>query len=334
MNGSLSVFFSQIKVGAKQNHKNMTLYCLLSEHEAPVDFLTLDNALAHDALAISELTEGGSVPELKVLNKSDQNVLLMDGEELVGAKQNRVLNTTILIAPKSETNIPVSCVEQGRWSYRSQHFGSQSRAMSANLRKRKTETVNVNLRRGRNFMSDQGVVWDEIEKKYDRMAARPSPTMAMADLYESHRNQTASYLSAFRPVFNQVGMIVFIDGEVAGIEILHKFLPFRENHSKLVNSYVMDALETSNGETKPNHRSLRGIASKIVESMQLSRIEQRKSVSLGADLRMESERLVGSGLEFEGQVIQLSVFSSGNGNETGPTSKMRRASARRESQGR
>ena len=150
----------------------MTLYCLLSEHEAPVRFRTLDNALANDALAISELTEGGSVPELKVVNKSDQNVLLMDGEELVGAKQNRVLNSTILIGPKSET-------------------------------------VNLNLRRVWNFMSDQGIVWHEIERKYQRMSASPSPTMAMAYLYESQRNSTMEYFPAFHLLASQTGMIVF-----------------------------------------------------------------------------------------------------------------------------
>ena len=329
-------FFKEIKVGAKQNHGNMTLYCLLSADQAPVDFLTLDAALASDALSITEVTEGGSVPELKVVNKSEQKILLVDGEELVGAKQNRVLNATILIAPKSETNIPVSCVEQGRWSYRSKHFGSQSRAMSANLRNRKSQTVTMNLREGREFRSDQGVVWDEIEKKYDRMAARPSPTMAMADLYESNRETAASYLPAFRPVFNQVGMIVFIDGQVAGIEILNRFLSFREIHSKLVTSYVMDALETANQNIKNNHQSLRAKASKLIESMQLSRIEERKSVSLGTDLRMESERLVGSGLEFEDNVIQMSVFSSGNGSGNGSSqgSRMRRASVRRENRNR
>ena len=134
-------FFNEIKVGAKQNHGNMTLYCLVSADQAPVDFMTLDAALATDALSITEVTEGGSVPELKVVNKSDQKILLVDGEELVGAKQNRFLNATILIAPKSETTIPVSCVEQGGWSYRSERFGSQSRSMSANLRNRKSETV-------------------------------------------------------------------------------------------------------------------------------------------------------------------------------------------------
>jgi hypothetical protein len=325
-------FFNEIKVGAKQNHGNMTLYCLLSADQAPVDFLTLDNALAIGALTVSEISEGGSVPELKVVNKSDQKILLVDGEELVGAKQNRVLNATILIAPKSETNIPVSCVEQGRWSYRSKHFGSQSRSMSANLRNQKSQTVTMNLREGREFRSDQGVVWDEIEKKYDRMAARPSPTMAMADLYESHSETVASYLPAFRPVYNQVGIMVFIDGELAGIEILNKFLSFREIHSKLVTSYVMDALETANQNIKKNHQALRSKAMKLIQLAHLAKIEERKSVALGNDLRLESERLVGSGLEFDDQIIQLSIFGSGNGNGSSNGGRMRRASARRGTQ--
>ena len=74
--------------------------------------MTLQEALDQQVLEITELDESGSVPELKVTNTAAQYVLLLDGEELMGAKQNRVLNTTILIKPNSETVIPVSCTEQ------------------------------------------------------------------------------------------------------------------------------------------------------------------------------------------------------------------------------
>ncbi len=79
-------FLSEIKVGARQSHHNMTLYCLLSAREAAVDFLTMDEALAQDLLDVTEVTEGGSVPELRVRNRGDHKVLMLDGEELVGAK--------------------------------------------------------------------------------------------------------------------------------------------------------------------------------------------------------------------------------------------------------
>ncbi len=277
---------------------------------------------------ITEVNEGGSVPELKVANRSDQKVLLLDGEELVGAKQNRVLNVTILIAPQSETVIPVSCVEQGRWSYRSRNFGSESRAMSAQLRKRKSETVSENLRHGRQFRSDQGVVWDEIEKKYARMAAERSPTMSMADLYESHRDLSSEYLTAFRPVEKQIGIIVFIDGAVTGLEVLAKYETFNIVHSKLVNSYVMDALETVHSEKKTANRSMRANAANLLAEAQRAGIEVRESVALGSDLRMESNEVIGAGLEFEGNVVQISIFAhsveDGSGRRSGLLSASRK----------
>ena len=80
--------------------------------------MTLEEALAL-GFRITEVDAAGSVPELIAFNPLDTPVLLYDGEELLGAKQNRILNVTVLVAPKSETKIPVSCVEQGRWHARS-----------------------------------------------------------------------------------------------------------------------------------------------------------------------------------------------------------------------
>ena len=308
MTAPVKDFLSQVKIGARQTHENMTLYCLLMAQEASVEFMTLDEALDKKALVITEVTEGGSVSQLKVKNKSDQKVLMLDGEELVGAKQNRVLNVTILVAAHSETIIPVSCVEEGRWSYRGRRFRSESRAMSASLKRQKSETVLNNLRRQSSFHSDQGAVWMGIENKYIQMRTKRSGTMAMADLYKSHKHRTNAYVKEFRPVTNQVGIIIFIDGELAGVELFGCSETLRKTHSKLVGSYVMDALETAELRKKVVGKALKAKAAKLLQTAQAASTEIRRSVALGNDLRLESNGLMGAGLEFEGQVLQLSIF--------------------------
>ncbi|MFC1834881.1 ARPP-1 family domain-containing protein [Thermodesulfobacteriota bacterium] len=332
MVGNIQEYLRSIKVGAKQSHKNVTLYCLPAAEEADVDFVTLDEALEKEFLFVTEVDESGSVPELRVTNRSNRKVLMLDGEELVGAKQNRVLNVTVLIAAESETVIPVSCVEQGRWSYRSREFGTASRTMSPDLRRKKSRSVTHNLRASGSFASAQGMVWDEIDAKFERMAASPSPTHAMSDLYEELRERSDGYLKAFNCVDNQVGTVVFIDGEVVGIELLGKFETFKKNHPKLVRSYVMDALETAASDRKPKTKPSKSRVSNILEATGQSTVEARKSVALGNDVRVESEVVVGSGLEYEGQVLQLTIFPNHQPDEPGGTGRaIRRASERRRS---
>ena len=115
-------YLEKIKIGKGQSYKNLTLYPLLSDEVIPFDYLTLDEALSQNLIEVVEVNQHGSVPELRVINKSDKMVLILDGEELVGAKQNRIINTTILIPANETVKIPVSCVEAGRWSYDTQFF--------------------------------------------------------------------------------------------------------------------------------------------------------------------------------------------------------------------
>ena len=73
--------------------------------------------------------------------------MLLDGEELVGVKQNRVLNTTVLVAARSQLTIPVSCVEQGRWQRRGERFAPGNASLYASLRARKAAWVSESLGR-------------------------------------------------------------------------------------------------------------------------------------------------------------------------------------------
>src|SRR6185295_3448965 len=135
-----------------------------------------------------EISEGGSVPELRFENKGDTSVLLVDGDELHGARQNRILNLTMLVPAHTRLPIPVSCVEQGRWAYTSRHFRSAKRTLFAKARASKMAQVSAALSRTGARSSDQRAVWDHIAAKFERLEA-VSGTAAMSDLYDQQQGR-------------------------------------------------------------------------------------------------------------------------------------------------
>src|SRR5918911_2537213 len=149
----------------------------IREEEA-LPFLEFEEALGRGLVEVTEVSEGGSVPNLFVKNRADRDVIMVDGELLVGAKQNRVVNTTIVVPAGATVEIPVTCVEQGRWGYTSRNFTSSRSHSTSSLRALKHRTVTDSLRSRGEYSSDQGSVWGSIRDKMHRMAA-PSPTMSL-----------------------------------------------------------------------------------------------------------------------------------------------------------
>src|SRR5690348_17263208 len=104
-----------IEVGAPDVAGALAVYPLFGP-AAKLDYLAF--AAAHEQVAINELERAASVNDLVVQNSASKPVLLYEGEEVIGAQQNRVIDVSILVAAKARTRIPVSCVEQGRWDGR------------------------------------------------------------------------------------------------------------------------------------------------------------------------------------------------------------------------
>jgi len=321
-------YLEQIKIGRKQSHKNLALFPLLSEYEGPLDYLTLDEAFAGGLIEVGEIDPGGSVPEIKVVNKAPKRVLILDGEELVGAKQNRIVNTTIVVEAHSKTVIPVSCVEQGRWDYRGAGFRSEGRVMSAELRSMKAAQVHDSVRERGEFRSDQGALWDGIEEKATRMRAS-STSMAMASIYEKETPTLREYVADFRPVDMQIGAVLTINGRIAGLDSFAGPGAYSKYFKKLLESYALDAIDRL--EPKKEHKVRGGDVTAFLKGAVAAGVESRPSVALGTDCRIASDKLTGFALALDGTVLHLAMFGrNGRGNrgqEQG--SGMQRASARR-----
>jgi len=303
-------YLEQIKVGRKQSHKNLALYPLLSTYSSGLEYLLLDEALSENLMEVVELDSDGSVPELKVVNKSPEMILILDGEELVGAKQNRIVNTTILVKGNTTIVIPVSCVEHGRWSYDSPKFHSRERMMSSNLRARKSAQVNYSVRSTGEFRADQGAIWDGIAEKADRMAA-PSPTGAMAGIYDVEMPSIEKYLKHFRLIDSQVGAIFMINGKVVGLDAFGKPGTYSKVFKKLLESYALDAIDWYNPDKE--HKALKSEVTRFQKSALSADAENRPSVGLGTDFRLESRKVTGFALALEDQLLHISIFARADG---------------------
>jgi len=145
MESAIKSRLQSVQFGEVKRYKGIAIVPLISPADGAFKYNTLSEAFTASSLTISEVSAAGSVPELMVVNRSDTPVLLVDGEELAGAKQNRVLNTSILIKEKSETKIPVSCTEQGRWAYSSNFFSESGHIMAHKSRSKKSRSVLCSL---------------------------------------------------------------------------------------------------------------------------------------------------------------------------------------------
>jgi hypothetical protein len=313
-------YLVSLKIEAPQQHKNMTVFPLLTPLDGGPDYMTLKEALEKSHLLVTEVSSGGSVPELKVANKAAVPVLLLDGEELIGAKQNRVLNTTILINEKSELVIPVSCTEKGRWAYVSPAFRDSDTVMSPSLRKEKARTVATSLSSTGQYRSDQGTVWQRIDELAGK-ADTVSRTGAMKDIYEQKKKDLDEYLQAFRYVPGQKGFLVFSGGGPVGFDFISKEKAFELLFPKMIKSYAMEAvLEDKKEETKADQVQAEEFLKEAAECGE----KAYDSVGRGRDFRYESKAMVGSALAVDDKVVHMAFFRVLESDKTGEMASTRR----------
>jgi hypothetical protein len=302
-----------IQLGEPIEHRGIVVAPLFPRAQPSAEYLTLEEALPL-GFRVAEVDAAGIVPELAVVNPLESSVLLYDGEELLGAKQNRILNVTVLVTAQSETRIPVSCVEQGRWHARSAFFGAARHAAYPELRRRKAERLSAApLELG----VAQSEVWDALSEKAGRLGVH-SPTEAQSDVFGANERNLSTLREAFPLQPGQSGALLCLDGRVC-LDYLSRPEAFARLYPKLLEGYLLDALELLDGKPSGDPESFLSTLTEAPRS-------RGPSAGLGEDLRLRGDGIVGSGLELDGELIQLCAFSIGNG---GPTTRIARPSSRR-----
>ncbi len=324
---------SEVRLGEPQEHFGLTMIPLLAEGPEQPGYRLLDDALSAGCARATEVSESGSVPELKFVNDCDRPVLLLDGEELVGAKQNRILNLTVLAPANKSIVIPVSCVEAGRWRTESAEFASARRAHYAAGRAKKAARVSESLRASGSRRSDQGEIWSDISAKAARLQAR-SETDAAAAMYERHRSSLDEYLQAFQSAAGQSGAIFAINGIISGLDLFDSPSTLSVVLPKLVESFALDAIdnEMPDEDKEKDKSAASGEVENFLAEISKAKTEQFTAVGEGVDFRFQSDRLSGGALVNDERVIHLCVFRMSCGDnrqENARHGRMARSSQRR-----
>jgi hypothetical protein len=302
MTANLRELLSELSIETPIGYQRLRIIPLRLRRTSALEYLTLDESSAA-LVTVEESSPSGSVPELRVRNHAKDRVFIPDGATLAGAKQNRVVNLSIMLAPESVTVIPVSCVERGRWSVLTRHC-SPSWVSDSALRALMCRAVKDTLRKGETAGVDQGAVWDYVEGMLCGSGAA-SPTRAYHALYERWRQELADYEAHLPAPGNACGVAVEVDGRVQAVDLFDKPDTLRRLWPGLAKGYALAALAPG---------TVWGCAAGVKEFLDRVLASDGKPYrmgGIGTTVRLETNEAVGAALFYEDRLVHLSLFATG-----------------------
>jgi pSer/pThr/pTyr-binding forkhead associated (FHA) protein len=291
-----------IRVRAPNRAGPLMVYPLLRSSPGRVDYALPEEAMADGGLTVSEVSAEGRISELVVENRGQRRVLFIEGEELRGGKQNRILNTTVMVPAGGTITVPVSCVERGRWSTGTQtHMGTGS-VSSAQIRHTVRSSVTRSLHDGRGHSSDQGSVWNDVRSQHDALGVT-SRTDSMADTVTSCADRVATVQQALPYPEGSTGVLVAVGRRIVSLDLFDAPDTCRRVWDRLVTGLSLDGLMAGAEDGEP---SLDQISSLFARARAAAWVPVR-AVGDGAESRADFDGLAGSALIVDGVLVHGSL---------------------------
>lgn len=241
---------------------NLHLYPIVAsgnfirENAAAGELKTLSEAINTYGFRISEkkpygrFEDAGAVNNLTVQNKTSYPVFLMGGDIVRGGRQDRVVGEDQIIAARSLKDIPVFCVEQGRWQFQGEVESEDDIAVKQDKVFAFSGYYHVAAGDIRNTLAtskNQREVWDKVSRLTSQYTV-DHHTGAYASLEgsEDFTQKRDTYLRFFEGKFsdidNMVGLMAVSGDRIIGTDIFGNPDLFRRQMTSLLHSYATDAV--------------------------------------------------------------------------------------------
>ncbi len=297
----ISDFIETLEVGSPVNYQNLTIIPVYTTRVFDnTNYSTLDEALNSGWLTISEMG-GGSVNEVMLTNHSGRYIYVMGGEILTGCRQDRIVGRDVLIAPRSRNVIvPVYCVEEGRWTAKSDRFYSKNNlgtyALRAEAEKASADT--------------QSTLWHSIRGFNSRLSVR-STTQAYQDVYDDRaiKSEVTLYEQRLQHVPNMnrdtVGVVVAIGADIVSADIFANPQIFRKLWPKILRSSAFSTINCRGGGYVSQRQ-----AADFLSSLRHNNYYRQRAIDLGEELSARSGVNVNA-LTYRNSVVHLAAFYEG-----------------------
>ena len=300
-----------LEIGRPWTAPDLTVVPVSGNRPSSLEYLLADEAILTEKVDVEEVSDQGSVSELRMVNFSNRFILVVDGMMLNGGKKNRIVNASFLIPPESITEIPVSCVEQGRWQYNRREFKNGRCLSPHSIRRENAALQKTALGHKRGYVSDQRNVWAYVASMSETLGV-PTATGSMNEILEKKKSSLERYGEGMVPNDFETGAAFFVHGIFRGIELFDRAATFRKMFPKLLSGIAVDMM-MARGERFPGQRGMGAeepaeCLRSILEEVGYSAFEKYEPVGVGDDWRYDANRSFGKALRYGADLIHFSAF--------------------------
>ena len=284
---------------------NITAFFLSSIEKNNNKYLSFSEAIAKNQVQISEVNKKGLVTKLSVSNKSSDNIIILNGELIIGTqiRQDRIVDSTVLIPGYATVLINTFCGEQYRWSPRLSNKISTSESLYFSSG-RANNAADINTK-----LSKQCRIWSEISEKISDFNVK-SFTNSVGQIYKKKKVNVEEIVNFFKIPSEAVGVALGINNQLVNIDIFSNNCMLQIYLPKIIRSIALDSFKKISKRSylkkKDVHRFLRQIHQANKQKRQV--VEG----ALGEELQFNSESVAGSILYHKEQTVHFSAFVKEN----------------------
>ena len=284
---------------------NITAFFLSSIEKNNNKYLSFSEAIAKNQVQISEVNKKGFVTKLSVSNKSSDNIIILNGELIIGSqiRQDRIVDNTVLIPGYATVLINTFCGEQYRWSPKlSNKISTPESLYFSSGRANNAADTNTKL-------SKQCRIWSEISEKISDFNVK-SFTNSVDQIYKKKKVNVEEIVNFFKIPSEAVGVVLGINNQLVNIDIFSNNCMLQIYLPKIIRSIALDSFKKISKRSylkkKDVHRFLRQIHQANKQKRQV--VEG----ALGEELQFNSESVAGSILYHKEQTVHFSAFVKEN----------------------